>query len=62
MRPLAAFPPEADHPRVLVVLAADEDALKDVQALPSLAQEPERFVISRNRATVLELAVWANAA
>jgi uncharacterized protein (DUF1697 family) len=39
-------PPEADHARYLVALAAEEEALSELRALRELAQDHERFVVT----------------
>ncbi len=39
-------PPEADHSRFLVAFASDPTALASLRPLASLAQEPERLVVT----------------
>lgn len=45
-----APPPEAEHSHFLVAFAQDTAALKDLKALESLVQTPERFAIGNHAA------------
>ncbi|MGB5621126.1 MAG: DUF1697 domain-containing protein [Gammaproteobacteria bacterium] len=45
-----APPPEAEHSRFLVAFAQDTAALKDLNAIESLVQTPERFAIGDHAA------------
>lgn len=40
-------PPEADHSRYLVALAAEEEALHELKPLQELTRAPERFIVTK---------------